>query len=72
MNLMIVGRAIVFANPIILVVFKLPRPVQKSEYVEILRNETSPLVFQCTIESRGRQIPLDLTRRVESTGSLCW
>ena len=39
------------ANPII-VFFKLPRPVQN--YVEILSNESNPLVFQCTIESRGR------------------
>ena len=63
---MIVGKAIVYAKPII-VFFKLPRPVQKYQirvqYVEILRNETTPLVFQCTVESRGRQIPLDLTRQ---------
>jgi hypothetical protein len=47
----IIGNAVDIANPVV-VFFKLPRPNRK--YVEILRNETNPLVFQCIIELRGR------------------
>lgn len=47
----IIGNAALIANPIA-VFFKLPNSVPK--YAAILRNEANPLIFQCTIEARGR------------------